>query len=81
MRGEFYDRMCDLKACADIFIADLYYHKTCFSNQIRKLKNSKIEVEANNFRITEQKIFEKYLQLIRNILENGQAISLSDIRQ
>ena len=44
--------MCDLKAYADIFIADLYY-KTCFPNQIRKLKNSKIEVEANNFRITE----------------------------
>lgn len=55
-------------------------HKACFFNYIRKFKISIIDVEANNFRIAKRKIFEKYHQLIRNILENGPANSLSDIR-
>ena len=31
---EVYDGMCDLKANADVFSADLYYHKACFPNRI-----------------------------------------------
>ena len=79
---DVYTRICDLETNERMFGADLYYHNSCFPSYIGKanrIKNSKTRtVDSCNF--TKREIFKNYVYFIREVIDVGKGISISDIR-
>ena len=77
---DVYTRISDLKSNAQMFGADLVYHHTCLSAYIQKYKRAISVKESGPIRFTKKKIFECYINFIRDVIESGSGISLNDIR-
>ena len=63
-----------------MFGADLVYHHACLSAYIQKYKRAISVKESGPIRFTKKKIFECYINFIRDVIESGSGISLNDIR-
>ena len=67
---DVYTRISDLKSNAQMFGADLVYHHTCLSAYIQKYKRAISVKERGPIRVT-KKIFERYINFIRDFIESG----------
>ena len=63
-----------------MFGADPIYHHACLSAYIQKYKRAISVKESGPIRFTKKKIFECYINFIRDVIESGSGISLNDIR-
>ena len=67
-----------------MFAADLYYHRSCIATYIRKAKRTNERKESFDTNYLEstskRKIFAGYFDTIRNILDQGKGMTISDIR-
>ena len=85
--GEFfmddvYTRICDLENDENMYGADSLYHHSCLSSYIQKHKRALQAQEKGShyLKTTKRHIFENYKEFIKEIINSGSGISLSDIR-
>ena len=79
---DVYTRICDLENDENIYGADLLYHHSCLSSYIQKHKRA-LQAQEKGFHYlkkTKRHIFENYKEFIKEIIDSGSGISLSDIR-
>ena len=60
-----------------MFVADLVYHNTCLSVYIQKHKWAISIKEIGPTKITKNKIFERCINFIRDVIESGSRMSLN----
>ena len=77
---DVYNCISDLESNAQMFGADVVYHRACLSAYIQKYKRAISVKESGPIRVTKKKIFERYINFIRDPIESGSGISLNDIR-
>ena len=75
-----YTRISDLESNAQMVGAGLVYHHACLSDYIHKYNWAISVKESDPIRVTKKKIFECYINFIRDVMESGSGISLNDIR-
>ena len=79
---DVYTRICDLENDENMYGADLLYHHSCLSSYIKKHKRA-LQAQEKGFhylKTTKRQIFENYKEFIKEIIDSGSGISLSDIR-
>ena len=67
---DVYTRICDLENDENMYGADLLYHHSCLAQEKR----------SHYLKTTKRHIFENYKEFIKEIIDSGSGISLSDIR-
>ena len=78
---DVYTRIFDLHNDSSIFGADLYYHHSCLAAYIQKYKRSINSNQRENvMTITKRDVFNRHIKFIKDIIDQGSGISLSDIR-
>ena len=79
---DVYTRICDLENDENMYGADLLYHHSCLSSYIQKHKRALQAQEKGShyLKTTKRHIFENYKEFIKEIIDSGSGISLSDIR-
>ena len=65
-----YNCISDLESNAQMFGADVVYHRACLSAYIQKYKRAISVKERGPIRVT-KKIFERYINFIRDFIESG----------
>ena len=87
LKDDVYARIADLDTNERIFAADLYYHNGCFPSYIEKAncviakqKKSLDSGTSDPLYITKRGIFKSYVHTIKEIIDQGKGITLSDIR-
>lgn len=63
-----------------MFGTDLVYHHACLSAYIQKYKRAISVNKSGPIIITKKKIFERHINFIKDVIESGCGISLSNIR-
>ena len=79
---DVYTRISDLNSAERIFGADIYYHNFCYNQYIRKYNMTKKTPDESSSRqyLSKRRFFDKYVDFIRTVIEQGKGISLSEIR-
>ena len=87
MKDDVYARIADLDTNERIFAADLYYHNACFPSYIEKANRVNAELSksvdsgtSDPLYITKRDIFQSYVHIIKEVIDEGKGISMSDIR-
>ena len=80
LKDEVYTRISDLKTVQDIFSADLRYHS--FNKYLHKYNYARNPRGTENIEQEKSKrhYFNKYVQFLENIIEQGRGITLSEVR-
>ena len=74
-----FTRISDLSDESSIIAADFYCHKSCISGYKVKFKNN-MDDKLVSKQPKKRDIFSKYITFIKTIFENGNGISLSELR-
>ena len=77
--SKMFTRISDLSDESSIIAADLYCHKTCISGYKVKFKNN-MDDKLVSKQPKKRDIFSKYITFIKTIFENGNGISLPELR-
>ena len=78
-QDEVFTRISDLSDESSIIAADLYCHKSCVSGYKVKFKNN-MDDKLVSKQPKKRDVFPKYITFIKTIFENGNGISLSELR-
>ena len=82
LKDEVYTRISYLKTVQEIFSADLRYHRDCFNKYLHKYNYARNPRGTENIEQEKSKrhYFNKYVQFLENIIEQGRGITLSEVR-
>ena len=86
---DVYTRTCDLTTNEAMFSADLYYHKTCYLEYYKSYSDSittnsmtlQKQVILKPMTLTAKLIIKSYIPEIKRVINHGDGISLSEIRE
>ena len=78
-QDEVFTRISDLSDESSIIAADLYCHKSCISGYKVKF-NINMDEKLVSKQPKKRDVFSKYITFIKAIFENGNGISLSELR-
>ena len=86
---DVYTRTCDLTTNEAMFSADLYYHETCYLEYYKSYSDSittnsmtlQKQVILKPMTLTAKLIIKSYIPEIKRVINHGDGISLSEIRE
>ena len=79
-QDEVYTRVPDLEDERSVFGADLFYHKLCLESYLQKHMRATAAPKGPRKSSGKRSLFQSDVDVIRNLLQRGIGIPLSDIR-
>ena len=79
-QDDIYTRVADLENDKSVFGADLHYHRACLQNYINKYERALDEGKPPRISLKRQS-FREELEAIKDLLDRGVGLPISDIRE
>ena len=79
-QDEVYARAAELEDERSVFGADLFYHKLCLESYLQKCMRATAAPKGPKKSSGKRSLFQSEVDVIRNLLQRGIGIPLSDIR-